>query len=109
MDGEAGRREGQEEEPSMHDQTSVSHWSAPLAFSDLLLWPKRKEEEEEEGGGYNREFRDIGRWNDCRSCLLLSVEAERRGYVHSITNMGDAGAEWHQQGRSSLICKQQVR
>lgn len=76
----------------MHDQTSVSHWSASLAFSDSLPWPKRKEEEEdeEEGGGYNREFRDIGRWNDCRSCLLLSREVERRGYVQSITNVGGA-------------------
>lgn len=47
--GEGGR----EEEPSMHDQTSVSHWSASLAFSDSLLWPKRKkEEEDEEEGGW---------------------------------------------------------
>lgn len=26
----------------MHDQTSVAHWPASLAFADLLLWPKRK-------------------------------------------------------------------
>lgn len=45
------KREGgveREEQPSMHDQTSVSHWSTSLAFSDSLLWPKRKEEDEEE-------------------------------------------------------------
>lgn len=33
---------GEEEEPSMHNQTSVPHWSASLTFADLLLWPKRK-------------------------------------------------------------------
>lgn len=58
-----------EEEPSMHDQTSVSHWSASLAFLGLLLWLK-SEEDEDDGGGYNREFRDIGRQNDQRSCLF---------------------------------------
>lgn len=35
--------EAQEEEPSMHDQTSASHWSASVAFSDRRLWPKTME------------------------------------------------------------------
>lgn len=42
---------GWKEEPSMHDQTSVSHWSASLAFSDSVLWPKEEEEEEDKEGG----------------------------------------------------------
>lgn len=46
MDGWRGGQEegGRKEEASVHDQTSVSYWSASLAFSDLLLWPKRKGE-----------------------------------------------------------------
>ena len=57
------------------------------------------EEEEEEEGGCNREFRDIGRRNDCRSCpffslfpfLLLS-----EGGVRATTNTGGAAAQTNQ-------------
>lgn len=38
-----GKEGREEEEPSMHDQTSASHWSARLAFSDRRLWPKTTE------------------------------------------------------------------
>lgn len=46
-----GREEEAEEEPSMRDQTSASHWFASLAFSDRRLRPKTMGEGERGGGG----------------------------------------------------------
>lgn len=47
----------------MHDQTSASHWSASLAFSDRRLWPKTTGE----GGRGGEEGKMVGRCNDCRA------------------------------------------
>lgn len=83
-----GGRGGEEEEPSMHDQTSVAHWSASLAFADWLLWPKRK------SGGWSLiknwlHLQDIGRTNDCRFCILSS-QGVKKGAICAVSVGGTA-------------------
>lgn len=81
MDEEAGG--GRKEEPS--DQMSVSHWSATLAFSGSLLWPK-KEDGGEEGGGLDV-IENSGILADRMigaAAFLLSWEADRRRWVQPI-------------------------
>lgn len=46
---EGGEEEEEQEEASMHDQTSVAHWSATLAFADLGA--VAKEEDWRKSGG----------------------------------------------------------
>ena len=58
---------------------------------------KEEEEEVEDEGGCNREFRDIGRRNDCRSCFFSFFSLYcRRGCVRATTNMGGAAAQTNQ-------------
>ncbi len=64
---------------------------------------------EREGGGCNREFRDIGRRNDCRSCLFYCRGSLKGGGMCAAYNRyGRLGAGWQQQDKSNVGCKQQV-